>query len=231
MRELSRATIAFRKNHSSSPGQRVRLCRMTPSPCLQGGRACLFYESAEGEERGESSSSLPAASGVPSPPGVLSTEVANEGLQKNTFGSCSSENLLSQASLILFIVTPPCCFLCFHPSWRGCRCDSWTYPYVSQREAGGLVQFGYQTSHQCQLRAGPPAWGWGIVLYVPTHSRCLKGTMGSPGEGSGKGSGQRRGGGGEVREGFSEEGAFQISLKDDDMEGRTSEPRGKESPF
>lgn len=39
------------------------------------------------------------------------------------------------------------------------------------------------------------------------------------------------GGGGEVREGFSEEVMFQISLEDDNTEERTSEPWRKQSPF
>lgn len=36
---------------------------------------------------------------------------------------------------------------------------------------------------------------------------------------------------GKVREGFSEEVMFQISLENDDTEERTSEPWGKLSPF
>ena len=41
----------------------------------------------------------------------------------------------------------------------------------------------------------------------------------------------KEGGRGEVREGFSEEVMFQISLKDDDTQERTNEPWGKQSPF
>ena len=56
--------------------------------------------------------------GVLSASRVLSIEIANEALQENTFVSCSPENLLSQANLIMFTAPPPYRFL-FHPSGRG----------------------------------------------------------------------------------------------------------------
>ena len=51
--------------------------------------------------------------GVLSASGVLSIEIANEALQKNTFVSCSPENLLSQVNLIMFTAPLPYHFLCF----------------------------------------------------------------------------------------------------------------------
>lgn len=73
--------------------------------------------------------------------------------------------------------------------------------------------------------------GAGEARYISLHiGRCSLPTVISPGEGPGKRHAEG-GRGGEVREGFSEEVMFQISLEDDDTEERTNKPWGKQSPF
>lgn len=75
-----------------------------------------------------------------------------------------------------------------------------------------LGAFGRQTSPKCQLRAGPPAQGWGGTFRVSAWKQMLDAHHAEPWESWGKGCGQRRGQvEREVREGFSEEVTFPVS--------------------
>ena len=150
----------------------MRSCWMTPCPCLRGSRVDVRLWISRKWEGDRCDCFSPCYMGVLSASGVLSIEIANEALQKNTFVSCSPENLLSQVNLIMFTAPPPYHFLCFILPWEA---QMWllNVTICFHETSRRLGSFSYQPSHKRQLWPGPPAWCWGSTLYISAHKQML----------------------------------------------------------